>query len=310
MHPEYQSNFHFERAFEIIGLDLPKHEIILDGLHANLFDDYEDFEVQFLLGGTEHLIYYSIHSIREEDGKTILVTKSEPRKDLIEDPENPEDQPGGMVILTRQFEVLSASADKFKIAGGAEIKAIQKVQQFFVREFFSHEGTHLIEHILLRPKVKGKYKVPDGMGGTITETIEDKLLDPHSEDACVCTLDDPYTCMAHVILPYWAGRFTNTDFRRFLEKKIKRETPAHVFLTICWISPKHMKALELAWKLWLLETIKVKKEPKKLSETLAGLIEALSQIRNVYPVGTLHDCDEDDNLENSIILNSSSLGEF
>jgi hypothetical protein len=113
-----------------------------------------------------------------------------------------------------------------------------------------------------------------------------------------------------VILPYWAGRFTNTDFRRFLEKKIKRETPAHVFLTICWISSSHMKALELAWKLWLLETLKSSQEPKKLAETLAGLIDALAQIRNVYPVGTLHDCDEDDNLENSIILNSSSLGEF
>lgn len=71
-----------------------------------------------------------------------------------------------------------------------------------------------------------------------------------------------------------------------------------------------MKTLELAWKLWLLQTLKTTQEPKKLTETLAGLIDALAQIRNVYPVGTLHDCDEDDNLENSIILNSSSLGEF
>ncbi|MEB2783081.1 hypothetical protein [Algoriphagus persicinus] len=301
---------HFERAFEIIGLDLLSHEIIIEGLHALLFEEFEDFEVQFMLGETEHLIYYTIHQVREEDGNTILVTKKKPRPDLVEDPENSDSQPGGFVILSRQFEVVSASVDSFRILGGADIKAIRKVQQFFVRELFSHEGTHLIEHILLRPKVKGKYKVPDGMGGIITETLEDKLLNPHAEEECVCTLDDPYTCMAHVILPYWAGRFTTTDFRRFLEKKIKRETPAHVFLTICWISPSHMKALELAWKLWLLETLKTTQEPKKLAETLAGLIDALAQIRNVYPVGTLHDCDEDDNLENSIILNSSSLGEF
>lgn len=308
--PQKGDQVHFERAFEIIGLDLAAHEITIAGLHAALFEDFEDFEVQFMLGETEHLIYYTIHQIREEDGDTILVTKTKPRPDLVENPENADEQPGGFVILSRQFEVVSAAGDSFRILGGAEAKAIQKVQQFFVREFFSHEGTHLIEHILLRPKVKGKYKVPDGMGGFVNELLEDKLLDPHSEDECVCTLDDPYTCMAHVILPYWASRFTNTDFRRFLEKKIKREAPAHVFLTICWISPSHMKALELAWKLWLLETLKTTQEPKKLAESLAGLIDALAQIRNVYPVGTLHDCDEDDNLENSIILNSSSLGEF
>ena len=308
--PQKGDQIHFERAFEITSLDLEAHEITIAGLHASLFEDFGDFEVQFMQGATEHLIYYTIHQIREEEGNTILVTKKKPRPDLVEDPENAEDQPGGFVILSRQFEVKSVSGDSFRILGGADLQAIQKVQQFFVKEFFSHEGIHLIEHILLRPKIKGKYKVPDGMGGTVTEVLEDKLLDPHSEDECICTLDDPYTCMAHVILPYWAGRFTNTDFRRFLEKKIKRETPAHVFLTICWISPSHMKALELAWKLWLLETLKTTQEPKKLAETLAGLIDALAQIRNVYPVGTLHDCDEDDNLENSIILNSSSLGEF
>ncbi|SMP27506.1 hypothetical protein SAMN06265367_10585 [Algoriphagus winogradskyi] len=308
--PQKSDQIHFERAFEIIGLDVEAHEIKIAGLQAALFEDFEDFEVQFMQGETEHLIYYTIHQIREEDGDTILVTKKKPRPDLVENPENAEEQPGGFVILSRQFEVKTVIGDSFRILGGAETKAIQKVQQFFVREFFSHEGTHLIEHILLRPKVKGKYKLPDGLGGFVNEILEDKLLDPHSEDECVCTLDDPYTCMAHVILPYWAGRFTTTDFRRFLEKKIKRETPAHVFLTICWISPSHMKALELAWKLWLLETLKSTQEPKKLAETLAGLIDALAQIRNVYPVGTLHDCDEDDNLENSIILNSSSLGEF
>lgn len=308
--PQKGDQIHFERAFQIIGLDLLSHEIKIAGLHISLFEDFKDFEVQFIIGETERLIYYTIHQIKEEGGNTIFVTKKTPRPNLVEDPENAFEQPGGLVILKREFEVVSTSGDSFRIRGGADIKAIQKVQQFLVHEFFSHEGTHLIEHILLRPKIKGKYKVPDGLGGFVNEILEDKLLNPHSEDECVCTLDDPYTCMAHVIIPYWAGRFTSTDFRRFLEKKIKRETPAHVFLTICWISPSHMKELELTWKLWLIETLKTTQEPKKLTETLAGLIDALAQIRNVYPVGTLHDCNEDDNLENSIILNSSSLGEF
>jgi hypothetical protein len=116
--------------------------------------------------------------------------------------------------------------------------------------------------------------------------------------------------MGHLILPFWAGRFTNRDFRNFIEKKIKLETPAHVFLTVCWISPAHMEELELAWKLWHLEAQKSVPHPLHLSQALQRLIEALEKVRNVYPAGTLHDCDEDDNLDNSIILNFSSLGEF
>ncbi|SIO07583.1 hypothetical protein [Algoriphagus halophilus] len=308
--PPKGDNIKFERAFEIIGLDIEKHELKINGLHQTNFKDLNKIDIHLIIGLKKYEIEYVLLKVREEDGQTILVTKEEPRPDLIEDPENTEEQPGGQVIIKRSFEVIATQVDSFQIAGGADQLAIQKVQEFFVQEFFSHEGTHLIEHILLRPKIKGKYQVPDGMGGYSTEVLEDKLLDPHAEEACVCTLDDPYTCMAHVILPYWAGRFTSTDYRRFLEKKIKKEAPSHVFLTLCWISPKHMKDLEIAWKLWLLESLKVNQEPKELSDSLERLIEALAKIRNVYPVGTLHDCDEGDNLENSIILNSSSLGEF
>jgi hypothetical protein len=144
----------------------------------------------------------------------------------------------------------------------------------------------------------------------VTETIEDRLLDPHFQEECHCTLDDPYTCIAHVILPFWPGRFTNRDFRRFLENKFKTEAPSHVFLTICWISPEHMDGLERAWKIWQLESLKPTIHPKNLYTALSQLIEELEKVRNVYPSGSLHDCAESDSLADAIILNFSSLGEF
>lgn len=140
--------------------------------------------------------------------------------------------------------------------------------------------------------------------------VADRLLNINLDENCDCALEDPYTCIAHVILPYWPGRFINTDFRKFLEKTLRLEAPAHVFLNICWISCAHMDEFEKKYKAWLLENAKPATEKTALSWALKELIESLEQLRNVYPVGTLHDCDEDDNLENSIILNNSALGEF
>ena len=98
------------------------------------------------------------------------------------------------------------------------------------------------------------------------------------------------------------------DFRRFFEKQLRQEAPAHVFLNICWVSCAQMTEFELKYKTWLVENAKKVKDYGKLSATLNGLIEIHSKLRNVYPSGTLHDCEEDESLENAIILDNSVLG--
>jgi len=165
----------------------------------------------------------------------------------------------------------------------------------------------------------GRYRVEstaDAGGDTefvidkVEDLVRDRLLAVNLDEDCECVLEDPYTCMAHVVLPYWPGRFTNMDFRRFFEKTLRREAPAHVYLTICWVSCSHMAAFERAWKAWLIEISRKPVDKVTLSNALGALIDSIEQLRNVYPKGTLHDCDEDENLENSIILNNSVLGEI
>src|SRR6056297_1089334 len=140
--------------------------------------------------------------------------------------------------------------------------------------------------------------------------VRDRLLAINLDEKCECVLEDPYTCMAHVVLPYWPDRFITTEFRTFFEKILRREAPAHLFLNICWVSYQHMADFEYAWKTWLLENAALTTNKVALSTALEELIESIEQLRNVYPQGTLHDCDEDENLENSIILNHSALGEI
>ncbi|MBK6282380.1 MAG: hypothetical protein IPF54_06645 [Draconibacterium sp.] len=140
--------------------------------------------------------------------------------------------------------------------------------------------------------------------------VEDSLLQIIiDEDKCDdCQISDPYTCIASVIIPHWQGRFDNMDFRRFFEKQLRLEAPANVFLVICWISCEQMTEFEKKYKAWLVENAKKEKDFGLLSARLNELIDIRNQLRNVYPTGTLHDCEEDETLENAIILDNSALG--
>lgn len=289
----------FEQELLVKTIHSESHELVLEGDLSQVIGYFPSIQLIYSDGEKTYLKDLSILSVSFDGTATRLVTPTEPKASWE----------GGTISLSRQFEVVEMDGTKALVNGGEEIRAIEKLRQFFLKQFFSHEGTHLFEHILLRPKHSGKYTFSEG-GSLMTETFEDRLLDPHFQEECHCTLDDPYTCMAHLILPFWAGRFTNRDLRKFLENKLKLEAPAHVFLTICWIHPKHMEILEKAWKIWLLENMKQTSHPKQLSQALGNLIDILEKVRNVYPSGTLHDCNVDDNLDQSIILNFSSLGEF
>lgn len=290
----------FQKTLEIQVVDVEKQEFTVAGDQVSLLSRLAEITIRKELDEEDLFIDYPIFKLELVDGNTVITTSVKPRQDLQ----------SAELLISRSFEVLSVSGAEFLVAGGEEIKAMEKLQSFFQKEFFSHEGTHLVEHILLRPRHNQKYKFVNDSDVIVTELIQDRLLDPHFQEECECTLDDPYTCIAHVLLPFWAGRFTSRDFRRFLENKLKTEAPAHVFLTVCWISPEHMEELEQAWKIWLLESLKNPQHPKKLSTALSQLIEVLEKVRNVYPSGTLHDCAEDDTLDDAIILNFSSLGEF
>jgi len=85
---------------------------------------------------------------------------------------------------------------------------------------------------------------------------------------------------------------------------LRKEAPAHVLLNICWIDCRQMTELETKLKVWLAEAGKTIPDKVALANALSELIEILTKIRNVYPTGTLHDCEDDEKLEGAIILNN------
>ena len=157
------------------------------------------------------------------------------------------------------------------------------------------------------------------LAGTVVEftlvehvlEVRDSLFPIHLDQDCeACQQEDTYSCVATVVLPYWPGRFPNMEMRRFTERTLRQEAPAHILLNICWLSCSHMHELEQKYKKWLLEISRG--EPNLYSQSIAlrELIETLTKARNVYPHGKLHDCESDDSYEGAVLLNQTFLGTF
>ncbi|MGL5892564.1 MAG: diguanylate cyclase, partial [Bacteroidia bacterium] len=123
-----------------------------------------------------------------------------------------------------------------------------------------------------------------------------------------CNYTDPYSYIVSVILPVWQGRFSNIAFRNYFERLLRTEAPAHVLLNICWVGYQDMALFESVWKWWLMISNSPNSTAAERTNAQRGLVTVLKSIRSRYPSGTLHDCDTDDTLQNSVILNNSNLG--
>ncbi len=151
------------------------------------------------------------------------------------------------------------------------------------------EGFHLIEHLLLRPRQKG-----------------DPTFDPCTEDP-ECYERDPYSFRASVVLPAWPRRFRDPGFRAFVEKTLREECPAHVFLKICWVSNEQMMEVDRLWRAWVTRLRRLGVRAATRRREQEGLLRALENLRSIHPPAVLHDCD-DDGSTNVVRLDQTSLG--
>jgi uncharacterized protein len=157
------------------------------------------------------------------------------------------------------------------------------------------ERIFLLEHILLRPDAAN----PDE--GWFTVCTE--------PDCTHCRPLDPYSYRVSVVLPGYTERFRNMNFRRYAERVIREELPAHVLARICWVNREHLTLFNEKYKNWLAAKADscVAKDLSAFATALNELLEILSQLYTVYPGGVLHDCDNPDEAA-PVILGHSALG--
>ena len=174
----------------------------------------------------------------------------------------------------------------------------------FMKEDFTEEGMFIVEHMMLRPDV--------------TAAAGQDFFLPICADGCAdCEPLDPYSYRVSIILPGYTLRFSNRDFRNYMEKVIKEELPAHVLAKICWVGYRKKEVenpldnellqFENSYKAYLVaKTSLVQEQPET---ELKNMIKALTGLNNVYPMGRLIDCDdENEALGDKIILDKTNLG--
>jgi hypothetical protein len=178
----------------------------------------------------------------------------------------------------------------------------------FLRQEFNEDGMYIVEHVFLLPDVN-------------KNDAELKEFLPVCIDDCddCCTMD-PYSFKVSVILPGYTQRFADQDFRNYMELLIQAELPSHIVPRICWIGHRdtheledgeinQLMTLEKTYKKYLteLKDFKVSDTPIK-HQTWLEFTEILFDLFTLHPVGRLHDCDSDEDLEGKIILGRTNLG--
>jgi hypothetical protein len=190
-------------------------------------------------------------------------------------------------IVNAEGEVLARRIRYFDSAEAMET-AIAELMVYLAGHY-GGEGMYVVEHLLLRPL-----------------EADDPLLPICADPACDDCLDvDPYSCRLQFILPAYAGRFQDYGFRQFVEHTIRREVPAHILPTVCWVSPDHMSMFQAAWRNWLMLAGGFSTSHRQAK--LKSLLDALVSVKNVYPVRALFDCTGDET-KPPFILGKASLG--
>lgn len=242
-----------------------------------------------------NILLTSLAAYKKEEPLFNAIVKLLRHSRVSEDYEITADTSGGSSEFF--FEVLDDDGDELTVASelfNTYEEAVDKAEEIakFLRGNIEDEGYHLVEHILLRPKANS-----------------DKLFSVCLDEDCGdCTGSfDPYSFRITFVLPYWADRFYDMNFRGFVEDTIRTETPAHIFVKICWVDFADMKNFEEKYHAWLIENAKELPDSIKRSKCLKDLIEAMESLRSVYPEAVLHDCNDSES-ENTVLLNHTILG--
>ncbi|GAB2835132.1 hypothetical protein [Ferruginibacter profundus] len=134
------------------------------------------------------------------------------------------------------------------------------------------EGFHIIEHILLRPKdddfapLFHPVIVQDMLARKIGVTPTDLLI------------EDGYSCWITVAVPNWLPQFKNNPNGQYqFEQLVRRETPAHIVVRFCWMSPNEMYRFETAYLKWLYENALEKPNERELTEHVNDLVAIMKQ---------------------------------
>lgn len=137
-------------------------------------------------------------------------------------------------LVNEENEVIARSVQASKNSENAE-KAIKAVADFIDEKYFSNEGFHVVEHILLRPKAP-----PSGSSNESLLASKMSHVNP-----------DGYSFQVSILVPNFAGRFQESEFQTLLRNVLADELPAHIMPHIFFLDRETLNKFENLYRTWL-----------------------------------------------------------
>jgi hypothetical protein len=187
---------------------------------------------------------------------------------------------GSDEIVARRIEYFGSEA---------EMEQAIEVVKHYLRINYSEEGMYLIENILLLPEQANDPFLPICVEGEDVENL------------------DPYSYRVHIALPAYGTRFIHMEFRRYAEKLIRDETPAHILPKVCWIDKDDMAQLERAYLEWM--KLKHGRSRAQREQKMRRFIKVLYTVKNVYPTERIYECEAQEQ-KSKFVIGRKSLGSF
>jgi uncharacterized protein YegP (UPF0339 family) len=178
----------------------------------------------------------------------------------------------------------------------------------FLGSIHDEDEIFVLEHMLLRPVSFDDVIDPEAY----TSENDTKYLLPtcFEEDDSDCCSGDAYSFRITVVIPAWPERFQDMNFRNFMARFIREQTPAHIFVKVCWISIDQWQLFREVYKDWksVLAGRNQLTAPNDYLDALEEMIRVWKNLRSVYPPMHLFDCTKA-NEKTPKVLGDATLGQ-
>jgi hypothetical protein len=307
---DFLKQFSYQSAFRAQGFDQTDTvdgciKMDISGLHhrisvllgLNPSRNFFEYEI-----GQSDSGYAATLCLNNDEGKTLLeITgklEAEDRNDVIRQINFFVAKLSRLASDQTQYKV-SNSSGKFLVSFGnpviatcptlsgtqADAEAVVTAIVNFAKQHLEDDSFTIVEHILLRPRKNGDALLP-------------VCVDP---DCHFCGDEDPYSYRLTFVFDGETDLAKDHfDFRKFAEKTIRAELPAHVLVKVCWVEHDVYVSFNDAFCNWIAAA------PDHKSGRLSILIDEFRKLKSIYPPPTLHDC-IDGNDENRVFLNQTQL---
>lgn len=248
---------------------LDRRNRFLDHMLARFAESFDDFSVMLMRTTPD----------KQAARRLLVDAKIDFLKDL---PRMTRDRARGF-DTTRPAEICAAGSDN---AAGLALR-IRRLLGLKAPD----DKVFVVEHVLLRPR----------------RVDSDPLLPLCPEPGCEDCGTDPYSFRITVVLCGEGGIANGEiEWRRFAERAIRQEVPAHLIARICWVGREQLAAFQAAWCAHLAARRTEPVSPVAFTRTLDDFLDVFTALKNVYPPASLHDC-ADGNDDNRVFLNQTVI---